>query len=507
MEFGEIVVSGDELHDSDADDALDAIWAVNEITNIAIITALNERVFRHLDVALALDKEKNLTNAEYTRMAQNLATLEARRYVKKRATRGTSNVSITSSRSRASAGQPRSDKQEGKRPSFGSTPSRQASPEIGSIPSDDGNTTSRVIPSVPTESTSQESGHRSTVMRPPPSNWGERVCLQRARNGALSTIGVTSIPDQEVIFQDSCPYDMRARSPQDGEQDVPTAGPAVKQDSQSLSAPSITRPTLTQTKRARFTGHTAVSPMSQQHYPGRLNPDNDPLTGPRTMVSLDNGSNQGSGHIIAPTKRTRPGREPPPHLDTERPSQREHRARVPTHDSGDPEDDGRWHRNVNRTSPPRQSSGHRGWERERQLRGYSMPAVKPPPTISIGKQEVDQHYRDSMLSRLMNTITEALGQPLRFPEGYKPPFKDDKFARYSGSPKFSELEQWLARLAYRYALLKFGGESYDMDRVRILSLTEYLEGDALNWFTTHVLSAKRTTMDWSFCDVITGLYD
>jgi len=40
MEFGEIVVSGDELHDSDANDALDAIWAVNEITNIAIITAL-----------------------------------------------------------------------------------------------------------------------------------------------------------------------------------------------------------------------------------------------------------------------------------------------------------------------------------------------------------------------------------------------------------------------------------------------------------------------------------
>ena len=107
----------------------------------------------------------------------------------------------------------------------------------------------------------------------------------------------------------------------------------------------------------------------------------------------------------------------------------------------------------------------------------------------------------------MNTITEALGQPLRFPEGYKPPFKDDRFIKYGGSSRFSDLEHWLAKLAYRYALLKFGGDTYDTDRVRVLSLTEYLEGDTLNWFTVHVLSAKRTTMDWSFCDVVTGLYD
>jgi hypothetical protein len=55
--------------------------------------------------------------------------------------------------------------------------------------------------------------------------------------------------------------------------------------------------------------------------------------------------------------------------------------------------------------------------------------------------------------------------------------------------------------------MKFGGDAYDTDRVRVLSLTEYLDGDALNWFTAHVLSAKRTTLDWSFCDVVTGLYD
>jgi hypothetical protein len=56
-------------------------------------------------------------------------------------------------------------------------------------------------------------------------------------------------------------------------------------------------------------------------------------------------------------------------------------------------------------------------------------------------------------------------------------------------------------------LLKFGGEDHDTDRVRVLTLAEYLEGDASTWYTAHVLSAKHTITEWSFCDVITGLYD
>jgi hypothetical protein len=125
----------------------------------------------------------------------------------------------------------------------------------------------------------------------------------------------------------------------------------------------------------------------------------------------------------------------------------------------------------------------------------------------MGKREVDQHYRESMLSRLMNTITEALGRPLRFPDGYKPLLRNEGINKYTGSSKFGDLENWLATVAYRYALLKFGGEDHDTDRVRVLSLAEYLDEDALNWYTAHVLSAKRSIMDWTFCDVVTRLYD
>ena len=34
-----------------------------------------------------------------------------------------------------------------------------------------------------------------------------------------------------------------------------------------------------------------------------------------------------------------------------------------------------------------------------------------------------------------------------------------------------------------------------------------MEGDAAKWFTSHVLSVHRTTVEWTFCDVIIGLYD
>ena len=107
----------------------------------------------------------------------------------------------------------------------------------------------------------------------------------------------------------------------------------------------------------------------------------------------------------------------------------------------------------------------------------------------------------------METISEALGRPLAFPDGYKPNLKNEGMKKYTGSPRFNELENWLATVAYRYAMMRFGGGDPDTDHIRVLSLMDYLEGDALTWYTTHVLSAKRSVHHWTFCDVIIGLYD
>jgi hypothetical protein len=95
-----------------------------------------------------------------------------------------------------------------------------------------------------------------------------------------------------------------------------------------------------------------------------------------------------------------------------------------------------------------------------------------------------------MLSRLMNTITQALGTPIKFPEGYKPSLKSDGMVCYNRSSKFSDLENWLAAVVYHYALMKLGGDDFDADRIRVLSLMEFLEGDAQTWYTTHVLNSR-----------------
>ena len=96
-----------------------------------------------------------------------------------------------------------------------------------------------------------------------------------------------------------------------------------------------------------------------------------------------------------------------------------------------------------------------------------------------------------MVSRLMQTIMEALGVPLRFPEGYKPNLKSDGISKYTGSLTFSDLEEWLSAVSHRYALMKFRGDMNKIDCLRVISLLDYLGGDALKWYTTHVLGPRR----------------
>lgn len=136
-----------------------------------------------------------------------------------------------------------------------------------------------------------------------------------------------------------------------------------------------------------------------------------------------------------------------------------------------------------------------------------MPPAAPPPTTQHGILATEQHHRETMKDRLMRIIDDALGIALTFPEGYKPSLKNDNVTKYSGSPKYNDIEQWLVIVVHRYALLKLGGSSATTDRVRLLTLLEYLEGTALTWFNNHVLNSKRTIVHWTFCEAIMALYD
>ena len=92
----------------------------------------------------------------------------------------------------------------------------------------------------------------------------------------------------------------------------------------------------------------------------------------------------------------------------------------------------------------------------------------------------------------MAIVYNALGTALVFPDGYKPPIKGDNIKKYSGSPKYSELEEWLIMVTHRYALQKLGGGNANTDRVRLLMMLEYLDGMALTWFNNHILNLKHT---------------
>jgi len=136
-----------------------------------------------------------------------------------------------------------------------------------------------------------------------------------------------------------------------------------------------------------------------------------------------------------------------------------------------------------------------------------MPPAAPPPTAQHGVLATEQHHRFAMMDRLMGIIDDALGTALTFPDGYKPNLKNDNVKKYYGSPKFSDIEEWLVMVVHRFALLKLGGGNANTDRVRLLTLLEYLDGTALTWFNNHVLNSKRTVVHWTFCDAITALYD
>ena len=220
-------------------------------------------------------------------MVCNLALIEAERYVRKREARGTSSVSVTSS---VPYQQLAAYDRKGKRPMVASGSETKTSVKESMAPPTEvpqpGPTT------VITVSTSQESGHFQPMNRPPPANWGERVRLQRARLGELKSNGYSNIPDQGVMFMDSCLYDMRERSPPPTNRSRDVAEPTVKDETSSFilhNHPEVGNLVTTCARHTHFIGNTSITPMSQQHYPGRLNNEYDPLIGPR-FETIEEGS-------------------------------------------------------------------------------------------------------------------------------------------------------------------------------------------------------------------------
>ncbi|KAG6893556.1 hypothetical protein C0992_009527, partial [Termitomyces sp. T32_za158] len=113
---------------------------------------------------------------------------------------------------------------------------------------------------------------------------------------------------------------------------------------------------------------------------------------------------------------------------------------------------------------------------------------------------------DHMHDHLTRLVDDSLGVRFKFPDGVKPRRAEGKHIRaYAGGHKFSQLEDWAMDVCYHLAACCYGGD--DMDQERIFMLHEFIDGKAWNWFRRHVLHTNRDKHDWTFKEVLIGLYN
>ena len=140
----------------------------------------------------------------------------------------------------------------------------------------------------------------------------------------------------------------------------------------------------------------------------------------------------------------------------------------------------------------------------RAKRGFTMPLASTVRMVTPGVAETDEYHRKAMIERLMGNVRERLGQPYVFPDGFKQSIKPDSQGekKYSGTPKFKDLETWLVTVTNRFALSRLGGASSKIDRLRVDFLQSWLEGEALDWYNRHVVGSNQAITHWYFCNII-----
>jgi hypothetical protein len=137
--------------------------------------------------------------------------------------------------------------------------------------------------------------------------------------------------------------------------------------------------------------------------------------------------------------------------------------------------------------------------------GYSVPPATYLSYATDTQQQADRH-RAAMHNRLLMLIHQHLSRRIDLPEGVKPKGPEAKSVpMYNGSRQMADLEKWLGSLVLYMEASRLGGP--DMDSLRVLWVLQFLEGPAYDWFQRHVTSVMRRKVNWTFEEVITGLFD
>ncbi|KAG6894035.1 hypothetical protein C0995_015250 [Termitomyces sp. Mi166 len=139
-------------------------------------------------------------------------------------------------------------------------------------------------------------------------------------------------------------------------------------------------------------------------------------------------------------------------------------------------------------------------------RAWSSPSPHDLHATMPGMNMAVKLHMDHMHDRLNHLVDDSLEVRFKFPDGVKPRHAEGKHIRtYSRGHKFSQLEDWAMDVCYHLAACCYGGD--DMDQERIFALHEFINGEARNWFRCHILHTNKNKQDWTFKEVLIGLYN
>src|ERR1700676_3845859 len=102
-----------------------------------------------------------------------------------------------------------------------------------------------------------------------------------------------------------------------------------------------------------------------------------------------------------------------------------------------------------------------------------------------------------MHDRLLRLCREHLSVRIKISDGAKIRRADpSSVGLYHGSPKFSDLENWLIGLVVMLEAIQYRG--VDRDREHTLCVPEFLAGEAKRWYSRHVVHVNRSQLAWTF---------
>ncbi|KAJ3491673.1 hypothetical protein NLI96_g516 [Meripilus lineatus] len=109
---------------------------------------------------------------------------------------------------------------------------------------------------------------------------------------------------------------------------------------------------------------------------------------------------------------------------------------------------------------------------------------------------------DNSLTWITATIDERLGEPI---EDHNRNVKMKEPERYDGANDLDMFDDWVLDITRWMAISQLGGPK--KEKMRILTLGQLLSKKALVWYRSEIESPFRARREWTFVDIVCGLFD